>query len=62
MSEPGQKTFKYTTHKLKQKKNDIYIFKKVYVKVKANKFSSFSLNLTPNHVFREIVASEAELI
>lgn len=58
---PSQKYFQYKISKL-QKSNDIMIFNHFYVSVNAEEFSKFSLMIKPRDKFKQLKASEPEII
>lgn len=58
---PGQKYFTFAIDKNKRS-NDIIIFDKLFVKVKAREFSKFSIYAKPKNKFKEISLYETELV
>jgi hypothetical protein len=61
ISKPSQKYFTYTVTK-KSKINDVVIFNELFIKVKSNAFSKFSIFTKPKNKFKELKALESEII
>lgn len=61
LEKPGQKYVKFTVDQVK-KSNDIVVFKVIYIKVKAYKFSKYSILVKPVDKFKQLKALENELV
>ena len=61
MTKTGQQVTKFNVKNI-ENSNDIVIFKQIFIRIKANEFSSFSLFIKPSNKFKEIKATETELV
>ncbi len=62
MSSPSKKTYNFKDEREKVKKNDIMIFKKIFVKVKTKKLSFFSINMKPVDQYVELLKYKTKII
>lgn len=58
----SQKFSKFKDFKGKEKRNDIIIFRNIFIKVKSTKLSKFSIYLKPVDKFKELKEFETEII